>query len=1071
MTHDCPECYTKGRMSKRQRSSPEISPDDLLDRSPDSEEVTGVRKSVATIDTESPEFQRQFEAAHPVEIAKAKAAIRRDYGESATEEKSDFVETAVRQAREKRAKTAAELEGAGNRLAQIPKKPVKERSGWAEMKKNESLERAVEEEEARRQLAAESGEAADERLRKNVYAHAKERLTPKPVSEEERHRAMYTPEAIEARIRRNERLPELENAPMPTVGEIHGERLAFAESAKQRAEELGARASRLEPPYDEAWPIILELRDYEIRLQEELAEAREEQEAGVLAGTKLEPRERNEGLFELSVALNAVERNLKKIETMTAARGTAMENIEEAPIRELAFDRNSRDIANLIAVRAGLAKILKDDTRREAILGDLRARLSATEAELVRLTSLPETKAELPDNVALAEMAKYLLADTRSLIDVLEHQEVADEDLIVEDEEVELGDEDFITDETPPPPQRQKRRLELLRQKPKLELPLQKPKLELPLQEEEGDEDDDTIVTGMLQNASAELPDEITGTIRPLARLRPDQEAAAQAYTAKQKHREAAISKEETSMAEAERAAREFHQTLEARAKEKRRTAAPDVTYGNTADVEPWEREALVAAHAEERRNAPGELEVSHTTPEPWEREALERAHAEEGGDTIRAKVKRAHRLISGVEMGLMSEMTYLNRERFDDALLSLSKIYADLVERNAELLAKNAPLTVAELLEKKLIGETTIEIQDTRRKIHKAFEHIPLPNAKDEGRDQYAQDLEEVKLKRIENIIENLSALLVKRGKKDPRYYLTWGSGGFMHGMSRLAKRFKKDKMPDEDVMALRNKLRDIESTYLKKLYGEGPQSTGALMAARESSPILRMRPDADVFDIWTVARAELAKAGIDDEEQPAERPKKPTAATRREPLLTRAMDAATKPLGGGMEIGDITGKRAQAKKPNLIESGGPRKTRPAKQTTGAPWLTRALDRLTSPLEPKMKSEPAPRIDDHIDRLLNIANASGIKNARVIYEQLLRECRDRELSFEIPRYVESMAKLSKALEAEDAEAVHAAYRPVASLASRFGAQHIRIREAEELIHRAKPFMKNSDASSREKVA
>jgi hypothetical protein len=1036
-------------MSKRSHATPELRPDDLLD--PDSKrgpkDVSGIRERLSD-EGDSALRRLASDPTHAEAFKRARENVareEREYNQTDPEAVRERDEQSRREAHEKSESKRKELDQAEARIGKMPKKP------------------------------------SHERVREDRYKRAKERLTPKPLNEEERLQAMTSPEAIEENERRSARFAALGELPLPSAEEIHNERIAFAESAKQRAEELGVRARSITPPYDEAWPIILELRDYQIRLQEESAEAHEEQEVGVLAGRRLEPHERNVGLAELSVALKAVERVLGSIELLTAARGSAMENMDEAPIRELAFERNSRDVANLITVRAGLAALFKNPSRRDEVLNDLRGRADATEAELQRLEALPEDARSLPDNVALTEMAKYLLIDTRSLIDALEHDIVNEEDLVPEGETEELVDEDVLADGSPPPP-KDKLKLELLHQKPKLELTFQ----EDPVAEEEAD-------TAILAAADL-LPDEITGkTHGPPPHFAPHQEAAAQVYIAKQRRRAIEGPKEQAAVAEAERAAREFRATLEKRAQERWRHAKPGEGQEVSLDVstpEPWEEEALTGALAEERRHAPPRIEIAGETPgagqevkqtfaepESWEREALKGALAEEQG--TRAKVKQADRIISAVATGLRSETTYQNRERFDDALISLSKIYADLVARRNELIniengtdgTKARDLTRQESDEKELIWEATVKIQDARRNIHKAFEKIPFPDAASEGREQYVRDLEEVKLKKIEKFIEKLSALLLQRGEKDPQALLKWGSGGLVHGVNRLFGRFTK-KLSDREMAALREDLREIETAHINKLYGGGPNSTGDLMAARESSKILRMKSDADVFDVWKMARAELARAGVDGELQP-KLPEKPTIVPHRDPVLTRALDAVTKPLGRGAEIGGRGGKRASRQnKANFLEPA-PKKKASAKRTTGTPWLTRTLDRLSAPLgfESSMKNEPLPRINDHIDRLLNTANAYGIHNARVIYDQLLRESEGLEIANDIPRYIESMAKLSKALNENDAEAVRAAYGPVASLAARFGAQRVRIREAEELVHRARPFMGSSGEALKDRAA
>ena len=469
---------------------------------------------------------------------------------------------------------------------------------------------------------------------------------------------------------------------------------------------------------------------------------------------------------------------------------------------------------------------------------------------------------------------------------------------------------------------------------------------------------------------------------------------------------------------------------------------------------------------------------------------------------TSLAMVARAHQLITSVNKEFKTNPpTFENRERFDDALIELSKIYADLEKRSRELqvLGIRSPEQAEEL---STLSTVLMDIQDTRRAIHASFNNLPFSADQPIGRSEREKAAKHTRDTAIESVIEHISQLLIENNHDDPEQYLKWGSGGLTHRFNRLLGR-TKNVIDPKKLSELRSKLIQIESNYLQTLYGT-PDRASLLTQVRSESPILQINSDMDVFDLWKIARKELEQDQArpekkqkpprvmremdqKDEDSATERTgrsrksqTKPSSAGRKDPLLTRMMNVVSP--NNALEPGDVFGSHIETpsqppkrKDPlltramNAVTPGrtveisdlfGDRRERPVHVRPGS---TKAVATFRQQLH---EDDPTIHLDQTqmIDRagfgtrlgetVIQQSRAAGLVDAEHIYHQLLDAAAaigNPELQNDIPRYLQAMGDMTAALKSGQHSQIQKAYMTLQPVHELFETTHAGSPEAERL--------------------
>ena len=449
------------------------------------------------------------------------------------------------------------------------------------------------------------------------------------------------------------------------------------------------------------------------------------------------------------------------------------------------------------------------------------------------------------------------------------------------------------------------------------------------------------------------------------------------------------------------------------------------------AEAEAAERSAHRESVREARRTA-----LESPEPESNELEAIDAR--------LRTVAEPITQMLASVERDLGSPTTYANRERFDDALITLSRQYADLAELRETLDARQREFgaiidatkdhsILPEIVRwRQALAARLFDVEDllhgiqtARSKIQASLRDIPAPSEGPE-RAQFLKDISEAKHRRIEALAERLEVDLKNKHVDDPAQFLNSGPrqllntlshAWFLRGLRNTSDMRKAELKPNE-LRQIRDQLQDAERRYLQERYA-APSQKEARDEAERRSAILRLPEDVTTFDLWRVVQAELGKTPELPVPSVAE-PEAPKGGSRKDPLATRVFNALTP--NHAIDVSDIANVRSAETK------------RPSRKKTA-----------------RARVEQSSSIDRVIDR----AVTSGISNAREIYGALIKETNSPEASSHIPRLLEAMTGLANALQTDDAEKIHDAQVTLSICYHEFENENIHVAAADALLKAA----------------
>jgi hypothetical protein len=351
----------------------------------------------------------------------------------------------------------------------------------------------------------------------------------------------------------------------------------------------------------------------------------------------------------------------------------------------------------------------------------------------------------------------------------------------------------------------------------------------------------------------------------------------------------------------------------------------PPASTPNTETTPPTEKPAAQIAEEKPKSTITSEKRSTKSLGRIKERTMTPSAAFEELDSQIDTQATLAIESVNRINEELRRPTAYAERERFDDALIQLSRQYADLTERHSLLSNRNLELNnkIFETKDEKERAKLTEErsanaermhqVQDVlhvidgaRRRIQEHLKRIPESSEADRKNER--PELVKLKRDRIQGVIYKLEKQLRNRGIDDPETYLGNGARRFLSALShnwliggafRNASDLHKAKIDPIELGQARLDLERIEEMDLKDRYGS-PKSE-AYQKARRASPIFSAPSTVNAFDIWNAAQEMLRKLGKSDAQIQAEKTElelktKESAKRKEQKALTKSFRSRRK-------------------------------------------------------------------------------------------------------------------------------------------------------------------------------
>jgi len=324
----------------------------------------------------------------------------------------------------------------------------------------------------------------------------------------------------------------------------------------------------------------------------------------------------------------------------------------------------------------------------------------------------------------------------------------------------------------------------------------------------------------------------------------------------------------------AEKALKDVHETIHALFEEDRRVireAKEDLEQVTDEEIDDVVERMEPKGASEQKADEAALIIEREETPDREIADALEHMEA---GELQRIPANIEGTRAKSAEAASLAERIRGEIARFEDSgsdeiklfiteLELLDNLESELDERLDLLYAKDEN-TKDERKEFEIIADAKHLIQDLRHEIKSYEQNTPRKDVAAERLREKRAALDNIKVKRLDTLSQEIIRDLKQRGVKAPIEYLTFQSSGMIGNAVRAFNGMFGKKYPMPDAAAMKryhDVLVNIQSDYEVEYYGaEERKGKPWQKNIRDRSRLHRLSSDADIFELWKTVRREAA-------------------------------------------------------------------------------------------------------------------------------------------------------------------------------------------------------------------